>query len=129
MKRFFIFAAMLLTMTLNANVLSSEPPLILPGIEDVILRPTDMHDEIERSGARCICEYDPAFQSLNFICMRTGRDTEIFLTDANGITVDYALLDAVTDNSASLSTPAAAGTYYIYLRSESYYGEARIVVE
>jgi len=129
MKRFFIFVAMLLTMTLNANVMSDQPPLILPGVEDVVLRPSGMHEDIDRSGARCICDYDPAMYSLSFICIDTGKNTELYLVNSYGETVDYAGLDTDYESNAVLSVPAAAGTYYIYLRSESYFGEARIVVE
>jgi len=129
MKRFFIFAAMLLTMTLSADILPDEPPLILPGVEDVVLRPSGMHEDIDRSGARCICDYDAIMHSLDFICIDTGNNTELYLVDSNGEAVDFASLDSDYEANASLTIPAAAGTYYFYLRSESYCGEARIVVE
>ena len=55
MKRFFIFAAMLLTMTAYAGTLNEDPPLIFPGDpEEVILVPQDLYD-IDRSVA--LCEY------------------------------------------------------------------------
>ena len=89
MKRFFIFAAMLMTLSSGATQLPDEPPLILPGVEDVVLTPTGMHDDIDRSITRCICQYEPAMHSLTFTCIGTGNCTEIFLADANGVTVDY----------------------------------------
>lgn len=128
MKRFFIFAALLLTLALKADELPDKPPLILPGLEDVILRPTDMHD-IDRSSARCICNYDPSSATLDFICNGTGRYTEIYLTDSYGNIMDVAAGDASQSTELSLRIPQQPGTYYIHLRSELYYGEARIIVE
>lgn len=129
MKRFFIFAALLLTLSSGATQLPDEPPLILPGVEDVVLTPTGMHDDIDRNMTRCICEYVPAMHSLTFTCIGTGNCTEIFLADASGTTVDYACLDAEYDACTTLDVPGTAGTYYIYIRSGSHYGEARIAVE
>ena len=105
MKRFFIFAALLLTLALKADELPDKPPLILPGLEDVILRPTDMHD-IDRSSARCICNYDPSSATLDFICNGTGRYTEIYLTDSYGNIMDVAAGDASQSTELSLSTNA-----------------------
>lgn len=128
MKRFFIFAAMLLTLALKADVLPDEPPLILPGLEDVILTPTNMND-IERSSARCICEYDPSINLLEFLCYGTGRYTEITLTDGYSNIMDVDSGNGEQTAGLSLRIPQQPGTYYIHLRSELYYGEARIIVE
>jgi hypothetical protein len=52
MKRFFIFAAMLLTLTVYAGTSDEDPPLITPAVEQIILVPQDMYD-IDRTIASC----------------------------------------------------------------------------
>jgi hypothetical protein len=127
MKRFFIFAAMLLSLTMSAFVLPDEPPLILPGTEDFVTTPTNMHD-IDRSIPRCIYTYIPERGTIDFYCEGIGN-ADFYVVDQNGCTFDYARLDSSLTNNISLRLPDAAGIYYIYLRSESRYGEAMIIIE
>ena len=127
MKRFFIFAAMLLSLTMGAFVLPDEPPLILPGTEDFVTTPTNMHD-IDRSIPRCIYTYIPERGTIDFYCEGIGN-ADFYVVDQNGCTFDYARLDSSLTNNISLRLPDAAGIYYIYLRSESRYGEAMIIIE
>lgn len=127
MKRFFIFAAMLLTMTLGANVLPDEPPLILPGTEDFVTTPTNMHD-IDRSAPRCIYTYIPERGTIDFYCYGIG-DTEFYIVDQDGNTMNYAFMNSGLTNNITLRLPDTAGHYYIYLLSEYRYGEAMIIIE
>ena len=127
MKRFFIFTAMLLTMSMRANELRNDPPIILPGTEDYVTAPTNMHD-IDRSIVRCIYTYIPGTGTIDFYCEGLGN-AEFYLTDQNGWTLDYASFDSSTTHDISLSLPDTPGTYYIYLRSDSRYGEAMIIIE
>lgn len=128
MKRFFIFAAMLLTMTVNSMALTDEPPKIKPPAENIVLVPQGMYD-IDRSIA--ICEYTVCTQSKSIYisCFGTGSDTELYLVSSTGSIVEYEAVDA--DNAASVifELPQSPGIYYIVLESGSYYGEGRMVIE
>lgn len=127
MKRFFIFAAMLLTLTSGANVLPDEPPVILPGTDDYVTSPTNMHD-IDRSVIRCIYTYIPGSGTIDFYCDGLG-EAAFYIADQNGLTLDYVHFNSDADHNISLDLPDTPGIYYIYLTSESRYGEAMIIIE
>ena len=126
MKRFFIFAAMLLTMTAIAGNLNDDPPVIHPGTDHIILTPRDMMDK-DRSIAMCQYHYDPSTCTIELTCLNTGRFTELYLLDHNGNELDCYSLDSDITSYAVLETPEDDGTYQIILISEKYYGEASII--
>ena len=127
MKRFFIFAAMLLTLTSGASVPPDEPPVILPGTDDYVTGPTNMHD-IDRSIVRCIYTYIPGSGTIDFYCDGFG-DAAFYITDQNRLILDYVDFNSDSDHNISLNLPDTPGIYYIYLTSESRYGEAMIIIE
>ena len=118
---------MLLALTMHADVLPDEPPLILPGTEDFVTTPSNMHD-IDRSVIRCIYTYIPERGTIDFYCEGIG-DADFYVVDQNGCTLDHARLDSSMTNNITLRLPDTAGIYYICLRSESRYGEAMIIIE
>ena len=126
MKRFFIFAAMLLTLTANAVTLDEDPPLIKPEAEQIIMVPKGMYD-IERSIA--ICEYTLSAESICISCYGTGSETQLYLTDSRGVTLDYAEIDPTITPVIRFDTPETPGIYYIMLDSRYYYGEGTIRIE
>ncbi len=129
MKRFFIFAAMLLTMTVNAVNLSDNPPFIFPGDpEKLVLVPQDFYD-IDRSIVLCeyVCNYNIGMVSIS--CYGTGRSTTLSIVDEYGNIYDQTTIDTDFDNYAILNLPQGAGYYKITLNSELYYGESTIRIE
>ena len=128
MKRFFIFAAMLLTMTANAGNLSDDPPKIKPPVEKIVLMPQGMY-EIDRTIP--ICEYRLCQEtgSIFISCFGTGSDTELYLVDSRGQIVEYAAIDPNINSSVSFTMPEEAGIYYIVLTSRTYYGEGCLEIE
>jgi hypothetical protein len=127
MKRFFIFAAMLLTLTLKANVEPDFPPLILPGTDDYVMTPTNMHD-IDRSIARCIYTYIPESGTIDFYCDGIGN-AEFYLVDQSGCTIDHVRFNSNMTHHITLQLPDSSGIYYINLWSDTHYGEAMLIIE
>ena len=99
MKRFFIFAAMLLSLTMGAFVLPDEPPLILPGTGDFVTTPTNMHD-IDRSIPRCIYTYIPERGTIDFYCEGIGN-ADFYVVDQNGCTFEIELFCDFSPSHAS----------------------------
>lgn len=127
MKRFFIFAAMLLSMTVNAGNLQDDPPLITPSPEQIVLIPQDMFD-IDRSIAICEYTYNILAGKVYINCIGTGNRTELYLTDQNGTLLDMTEINSATTQNAMLEADLSAGTYRIVLNSEKYYGEAYFTI-
>lgn len=127
MKRFFIFAAMLLSMTVNAGNLQDDPPLITPSPEQIVLIPQDMFD-IDRSIAICEYTYSILGGKVYINCIGTGNRTELYLTDQNGTLLDMTEINSATTQDAMLEADLSAGTYRIVLNSEKYYGEAYFTI-
>ena len=125
MKRFFIFAAMLLTMTANAVELENDPPTIKPPADIIVLIPQDMY-EIERTIALCEYTLCPQTGTICITCHGTGADTELYLLDSRGMIVDHAAIDPDITPSVTFDMPETAGTYYIVLMSGRYHGEGTI---
>ena len=126
MKRFFIFAAMLMTLTAYAGTLNEDPPLIKPAAEQIVLVPKGMYD-IDRSIATC--GYTLLQEAIEISCFGTGSATEFFLTDDNGCVLQYVALDPAITPVITLDKPETPGTYYLVLNSERYYGEGIIMIE
>ena len=129
MKRFFIFAAMLLTMTANAGNLSDDPPLIFPGEpEKVILVPQDLFD-IDRTIVRCeyICQHSIGL--VNITCYGTGRRTILYIADEHGNIYDQTTINTDVCNHITLSLPEETGYCTLILDSELYHGESIIRIE
>lgn len=126
MKRFFIFAAMLLTLTANAVTIAEDPPMIKPEAEQIILVAKGMYD-IERSIA--ICEYTLSVEGISISCFGTGSDTQLYLTDSRGAILDFAEIDPDITPVITFDTPETPGIYYIMLDSRSYYGEGIVRIE
>ena len=122
MKRFFIFAAMLLTMTVNAGNLQDDPPLITPSPEQIVLTPQDMFD-IDRSIAICEYTYDISTGNIYVSCVGTGSHTVLYLTDQSGMVLDMTEIDSQIVQIAILNSNLSAGTYKIIINSEKYFGE------
>ena len=122
MKRFFIFAAMLVTSMADAVNLMDDPPLITPSPDRIVLVPQDMFD-IDRTIA--LCEYILYKESgtVYISCYGTGRFTELYLTDQNGILLDSIEINSEITQEAILNAPLSSGTYRIILNSEKYHGE------
>lgn len=126
MKRFFIFAAMLLTLTANAVTLDEDPPMIKPEAEQIILVSKGMH-EIERTIA--FCGYTLSADDISISCFGTGSDTQLYLTDSRGVILDYAEIDPDITSVITFDTPENPGIYHIMLDSRLYYGECIIMIE
>ncbi len=126
MKRFFIFAAMLLTLTVYAGTLNEDPPLIKPAAEQIVLVPKGMYD-IDRSIATC--GYILLQETVEISCFGTGCETEIYLTDSNGCVLQYASIDPDMIPVITFDKPGTSGTYYLVLNSARYYGEGIIMIE
>lgn len=122
MKRFLIFAAMLVTSMADAVNLMDDPPLITPSPDRIVLVPQDMFD-IDRTIA--LCEYILYKESgtVYISCYGTGRFTELYLTDQNGILLDSIEINSEITQEAILNAPLSSGTYRITLNSEKYHGE------
>ncbi|MBO5107881.1 MAG: hypothetical protein J6B97_05545 [Bacteroidales bacterium] len=122
MKRFLIFAAMLVTSMADAVNLMDDPPLITPSPDRIVLVPQDMFD-IDRTIA--LCEYILYKESgtVYISCYGTGRFTELYLTDQNGILLDSIEINSEITQEATLNAPLSSGTYRIILNSEKYHGE------
>ena len=127
MKRFFIFSAMLLAMTLKAYAEPDYPPLILPGTDDYVMTPTNMHD-IDRSITRCIYTYIPENGKIDFYCEGIGN-AEFHLVDQNGYTIDYVKFNSNITHNITLQLPDTNGIYYIYLWSDTHQGQAAVIIE
>ena len=126
MKRFFIFAAMLLTMTAYAGTLNEDPPLIFPGDpEEVILVPQDLYD-IDRSVALCEYVYYHNIGQISINCYGTGRRTALYIVDEYGNIYDRTTIDTDVCNNVTLNIPEEAGYYMLILDSEKYHGESTI---
>ena len=126
MKRFFIFAAMLLTLTVYAGTLNEDPPLIKPAAEQIVLIPKGMYD-IDRSIATC--RYTLLQETIEISCSGTGSTTELYLTDSKGCVLQYATVDPEIIPVVTFDKPEISGTYYLVLDSGRYYGEGMIMIE
>lgn len=129
MKRFFIFAAMLLTMTANAGNLSDDPPLIFPGEpEKVILVPQDLFD-IDRSIAMCEYICWNSGRLVDIRCYGTGQRTTLYIVDEYGNIYDQTTINTDVCSQVRLSLPEEPGYCTIILDSELYHGESIIIIE
>ena len=126
MKRFFIFAAMLMTLTAYAGTFNEDPPLIKPAAEQIVLVPKGMYD-IDRSIATC--RYTLLQETIEISCLGTGSETELYLTDDNGCVLQYASIDPDMTPVVTFDKPETSGTYYLVLNSARYYGEGIIMIE
>jgi hypothetical protein len=126
MKRFFIFAAMLLTLSAYAGSLNEDPPLITPAVEQIVLVPKGMYD-IDRSIA--VCEYTISEGMITVSCFGIGCMTELYLIDSNGYIMQHASIDTDMTPVTTFYKPEAAGTYYLVVNSVRYYGEGSIIIE
>lgn len=128
MKRFFIFATMLMALTVSAGELMDVPPPTTPSPETIILVPQDMFD-IDRSLA--ICEYacDADKGMVHITCYSTGRNTELYLISQTGAVVDLVMIDSDITQYTFLTLPDVSGSYRIVLNSEKYYGEDTFTIE
>lgn len=128
MKRFFIFAAMLMTLTVNAVTLSEDPPIIKPAAEQIVLVPQGMYD-IDRSIPSCEYTLYPHSNSICISCSGTGSPTELYLTDSNGSIMEYASINPDMTPVVTFEMPETPGIYYIILNSRFYYGEGSLRIE
>lgn len=128
MKRFFIFATMLMAWTVSADNLPDDPPPTTPSPDTIILIPQDMFD-IDRTIALCEYTYDVTAGAVYVICYGTGRNTELYLISQTGAVVDFVVIDSDITQDTSLSLPDVSGTYKIVLYSEKYYGEDTFTIE
>lgn len=122
MKRFLIFAAMLATSMAGAVNLMDDPPLITPSPDRIVLVPQDMFD-IDRTIASCEYILYKESGTVYISCHGTGRYTELYLTDQNGILLDSIEINSEITQEAILNAPLSSGTYRIILNSEKYHGE------
>lgn len=127
MKRFFIFAAMLLTMTVNAGNLQDDPPLVLPSPESIVLTPQDMFD-IDRSVAICRYTYDITTGTVYIICHGTGCNTGLYLVDQTGCVIDTTTINSEMTQNAVLYSSFTPGIYRIIIDSEKYHGESTFTI-
>lgn len=125
MKRFFIFAAMLLTLTVYAGTSDEDPPLITPAVEQIILVPQDMYD-IDRTIASC--RYSVSEDWISIFCFGTGSETNLYLVDDNGRILQCTCIDPANTPVITFDKPVTDGIYYIVLDSGRYYGEGRILI-
>lgn len=127
MKRFFIFAAMLLTLTAKAVNTDDNPPKVLPPVDHIILTPTDMMDK-DRSIAACWFSYDCTTDMIELTCIGTGCCTDLYILDQYGNEVDHCSLNSDFTVNAVLDAADASGDCRIILISEKYYGEATVSI-
>ncbi len=128
MKRFFIFAAMLLTLEAYAGSMQGDPPPVTPGKEHIILVPQGLHDDIDRTIALCEYLLNTATGMIELTCYGTGADTEIMIITQDGICVDTININPDICPVAQMNIPSISGRYYIILRSCKYYGESSFYV-
>ena len=128
MKRFFIFAAMLLGISMIAKGSIDIPPPVTPGPDRIVIQPDGLYDK-DRS--MVICEFlcCPETGTIDVFCCGTGNETRLFLIDSNGMIVDYAELDSDFTQNVSLVLPQQPGSYMLILDSERYYGEGSFIIE
>lgn len=128
MKRFSIFAAVLLMMTswAFADNNQSDPPPIRPSVEQIILVPQGLHD-IDRTIV--LCEYTcyPDTGILEFLCYGTGEDTQISLFSQGGVYIESIHINPELCPTGQMALPPEPGKYYIILNSSRYYGESCII--
>lgn len=127
MKRFFIFAVMLLAQITSAMNSQDEPLPVLPSSDRIILVPQDMFD-IDRTIPYCCYTYYPVSGQIEIHCEGTGNATWIYIM-RNGEPIDCTMIDSDLVQDAYLSIPQPSGTYHIILNSEKYYGEAMLRLE
>lgn len=128
MKHFFIFAAMLLTLNINAYNLEDDPPIVKPEAEQIILIPQDMHD-IDRSIAYCGYTYYSDMNMISVTCHRTGSPTVLTLFDGQGNIVDRITLLPEIDPQTTFILDGTENTYILTVESFRYYGEGIIIAE
>ena len=128
MKRFFIFAAMLLGISMTAKGSIDIPPPVTPSPERIVLQPDDLFDK-DRSLAICEFLCCPETGTIEVFCCGTGNSTELFLVDSWGRVVDYAELDSDLTENVTLDLPQQPGSYTLILDSEKYYGVGSFTIE
>lgn len=127
MKRFFIFAAMLLAQIAGAMNSQDEPLPVLPSSDRIVLVPQDMFD-IDRTIAYCCYTYHPVSGLIEIHCDGTGNETWICIMK-NGNLIDSVMMDSDLIQDVYLTIPQQSGTYHIILDSEKYHGEATLRLE
>ena len=128
MKRFFIFATMLVALTVNAWAVNDDPPLIMPDSDIIILHPQDVHD-IDRRLHACQYMYDANAGEIILVCQDTGIETEVYLLDMAGAIIDYTSFSCGATVYARLDVPKTSASYVIVIQSEKYYGEGFVHIE
>lgn len=128
MKRFSIFAAMLLGIMTTAKGSIDIPPPVTPSPDRIVLQPDDLFDK-DRSIAVCEFICCPQTGTIDIFCCNTGNDTRLFLIDSDGTVLDYVELDSDFTENVSLTLPQQSGSYILVLDSEKYYGEGSITIE
>ena len=106
MKRLFIFATMLLGISMTAKGSIDIPPPVTPSPERIVLQPDDLFDK-DRSMAICEFLCCPETGTIEVFCCGTGKATE----------------------NVSLNLPQQSGSYTLILDSEKYYGEGSFTIE
>lgn len=127
MKHLFIFAALLLSLNINANELQDDPPIVKPEAEQIVLVPQDMHD-IDRSIAYCGYTYHSDMDMISITCHGTGSPTVLTVFDMNGIPVNQMTIYPDIEPHAMMML-SGNGTYTLVLESFRYYGEGTIIAE
>ena len=122
MKRFFIFAALLLAHVSNATATHEDPPPVIPSTDRIVLVPQDMFD-IDRSVPYCCYTYYPGTGVIHIHCEGTGKETGIYLMN-NGNIIDSTVIDSDIVNDTYLTLTEQSDSYIIVINSEKYYGEA-----
>lgn len=127
MKHLFIFAALLLSININANALQDDPPIVKPEAEQIVLVPQDMHD-IDRSIPYCGYTYYRDIKMLSITCHGTGSPTMLKLFDTNGRIVNQTMIHPDIEQQTGFMIPDN-GTYVLVIESFRYYGEGIIIAD
>ena len=109
MKRFFIFAAMLISLTVKGMADPDGPQPVRPSTDQIILIPQGMFDP-ERTITLCRYDFDANPGTVELTCYGTGNHTELYIMTPDGLIIE-------------------AGTYYLILNSERYFGSVEIIME
>jgi hypothetical protein len=128
MKRFFIFAAMLISLTVKGMADPDGPQPVRPSTDQIILIPQGMFDP-ERTITLCRYDFDANPGTVELTCYGTGNHTELYIMTPDGLIIDQTLIDTDIMQNATLLLPTEAGTYYLILNSERYFGSVEIIME
>lgn len=128
MKRFSIFAALLLTLSINAAAAEPDPPVVKPSADRIVNIPQDMFKP-ERTISYCDYEYLSNSLLISLTCYGTGSETSVSIIGTDGEIIDSACIDSDVTTPVFLDVPQKKGFYYIIVSSDSFYGECRISIE